>query len=72
MPEIWLGWTNESNHDEDITGHLATKVAALAAHASQLAEGIRYFEDELGTEAREAGERIGVEHAESFRVMDLS
>lgn len=71
VPELWLAWTREPNHHEDITGFLATKVAALAAHASQLAEGIRFFEDELGREARAAGERVGVEHAEAFRVLHL-
>ena len=68
---MWLGWTQEPNHHEDITGFLATKVAALAAHASQLSEGIRFFEEELDREARAAGERIGVEHAEAYRVLDL-
>ena len=53
-------------------GFLATKVDALARHASQLAEGIRFFEDFLGKDAVEAGEKIGVEHAEEFRVLDLS
>ena len=70
--DIWLGWTNEPNHQEDITGFLATKVDALARHESQLSEGIRFFEEFLGKEAAEAGEKIGVEHAEEFRVLDLS
>jgi LmbE family N-acetylglucosaminyl deacetylase len=69
--DVWLGWTNEPNHREDITGFLGTKIDALAAHASQLDEGIRFFEEALATEAREEGERIGVEHAEPFRVLDL-
>ena len=47
-------------------------MAALAAHASQVEDGIRYFQDELEREAREAGARIGVEHAEEFRVLALS
>lgn len=51
---------------------METKIAALAEHRSQLAEGIRFFEDELGRDAAEAGARIGVAHAESFRVLDLS
>jgi LmbE family N-acetylglucosaminyl deacetylase len=70
--DIWLGWTNEPNHVEDITGFLATKVEALAKHDSQLEEGIRFFEEFLGKDAVEAGAKIGVEHAEEFRVLDLS
>ena len=70
--DVWLGWTNEPNHQEDITGFLHRKVDALAEHASQLSEGIRFFEDFLGREATEAGTKIGVEHAEEFRVLDLS
>jgi hypothetical protein len=57
---------------EDISGHFTTKMAALAKHDSQLTEGIRFFEEFLGKEAVEAGEKIGVEHAEEFRVLDLS
>ena len=69
--DVWLGWTNEPNHVEDITGHLATKVAALAAHASQLAEGVLVLRGLLEKEAAEAGAKVGVEHAEGFRVLDL-
>jgi len=70
--DVWLGWSNEANRTVDITGMLATKIEALAAHASQLAEGIRFFEEFLTTDAAEAGAKIGVEHAEEFRVLDLS
>jgi len=71
VPRVWLGWTLEPNHHEDITGFLETKVAALAAHASQLADGIAFFEEELAKEAAAAGDRIGVTHAEAFRVLEL-
>lgn len=70
--DVWLAWTNEPNHHEDITGFLGRKVDALARHESQLSEGIRFFEEFLGTDAAEAGAKIGVAHAESFRVLDLS
>jgi LmbE family N-acetylglucosaminyl deacetylase len=53
--DVWLGWTNEPTHREEITGFLQTKIDALAAHASQLAEGIAFFEEELERKAREAG-----------------
>jgi len=69
---VWLGWTNEPNHHEDVSGHFGTMMEALATHASQIEEGIRFFEEMLEREAREAGARIGVDLAESFRVLDLS
>jgi LmbE family N-acetylglucosaminyl deacetylase len=70
--DVWLGWSNESNRTHDITGFLQKKIDALAAHASQLTEGIRFFDEFLTKDAVEAGAKIGVEHAEEFRVLDLS
>jgi LmbE family N-acetylglucosaminyl deacetylase len=70
--DVWLGWTDEPNRTVDITGQLQTKIDALGAHASQLAEGIRFFEEFLTKDAEEAGAKIGVQHAEEFRVLDLS
>jgi LmbE family N-acetylglucosaminyl deacetylase len=72
VSDVWLGWTNEPNHHEDVTGFFRTKMAALAAHVSQVEEGIRFFEEMLEKEARVAGALAGVEVAESFRVLDLS
>jgi LmbE family N-acetylglucosaminyl deacetylase len=70
--DVWLGWTNEPNHRHDVSGHFDAKVAALAEHASQISEGIRMWDEWMRAEARVAGERIGVELAEEFRVLDLS
>ncbi len=72
VAELWLGWTREPNHHEDVTPTFGTKVAALGEHRSQLAVGIRYFEEELEREAQRAGERIGVRYAEPFRVLELA
>ena len=70
--DVWLGWSNEPNRTEDVTGFFDVKIQALARHASQLTEGIRFFDEFLRKDAIRAGERIGVEHAEEFRVLDLS
>jgi LmbE family N-acetylglucosaminyl deacetylase len=72
VKDVWLGWTNEPNHTEDVTVSWRTKIDALAEHASQLAEGIAYFEEFLVEDAERAGKAIGVERAEEFRVLDLS
>jgi len=72
VTEVWLGWTNEPNHTEDVTTTWQTKIDALACHESQLAEGIRFFEEFLLEEAVEAGARIGADRAEEFRRLDLT
>ena len=69
VDDVWLGWTNEPNHSEDVTGYFATKIAALAKHESQLTEGIAFFEEFLEKDAVEAGEKMGTQHAERFRVL---
>ncbi len=71
VPELWLGWTNEPNHREDVSSTMETKLAALAEHASQLQEGIAFFEEFLHEDAAREGERIGARFAEPFRVLRL-
>jgi LmbE family N-acetylglucosaminyl deacetylase len=72
VPQVYLAWSNQPNTNEDITGHFPTKLAALAEHRSQLEGGmLGFFEEWLRTEAEDSGRRIGVEHAEPFRVLEL-
>jgi len=70
--DMWLGWTNESNHVEDVTEHFDTKIAALGEHVSQITEGVRMWDEWMRAEAKESGARVGVGLAEEFRVLDLS
>jgi len=72
VADVWLGWTNEPNRAEDVSATFDAKIAALGAHASQLAEGIRFWDERMREEARGAGQRHGVELAEEFRVLDLT
>jgi LmbE family N-acetylglucosaminyl deacetylase len=71
--DVWLGWTNEPNRVEPIdAANFRTKVEALGCHASQITEGIAYWDEALGKDARRLGEQVGAEFAEEFRVLDLS
>jgi len=54
----------------DVTETLEIKVAALREHVSQLRHP-EELEERIRTWAREEGERVGVEAAESFRVIEL-
>jgi LmbE family N-acetylglucosaminyl deacetylase len=72
VPEVWMGWSLEPNHYQDITGFMDIKLKALFEHRSQLEGGlIGFFEEWLPSEAEENGRRIGVQHAEAFRVLTL-
>ena len=71
VQDVWLGWTNEPSHTEDVSETFQVKIDALAEHASQLAEGIAFFEEFLAEDAARAGTEIGVAHAEQFRILDL-
>jgi LmbE family N-acetylglucosaminyl deacetylase len=67
---LYLFWTEKANSWIDISTTVDRKVEALRAHASQIEKP-----DELGEELRrwtaEAGARIGVPAAESFRLIVL-
>jgi LmbE family N-acetylglucosaminyl deacetylase len=72
VPEMWLGWTLEPNHYQDVTGFVDLKLKALAEHRSQVQGGmLGFFEEWLPSEAEENGRKIGVQHAEAFRVLQL-
>jgi LmbE family N-acetylglucosaminyl deacetylase len=72
VPEVWLGWTLEPNHHQDVTGFMDLKLKALAEHRSQVQGGLfGLFEEWLPAEAEENGRKIGVRHAEAFRVLQL-
>jgi LmbE family N-acetylglucosaminyl deacetylase len=72
VPEVWLGWTNEPNYYQDVTGFMDLKLKALAEHRSQV-EGnmLGFFEEWLPAEATENGRKIDVQYAEAFRVLRL-
>jgi LmbE family N-acetylglucosaminyl deacetylase len=72
VPEVWLGWTNEPNRYQDVTGFMEIKLSALFEHKSQV-EGdmLGFFREWLPAEAEENGKKIGVQHAEAFRVLKL-
>lgn len=67
---LYLFWTEKANTWIDISATVERKIDALRAHASQIEKP-----DELGEELRkwtaEAGAKIGVAAAESFRLVIL-
>ena len=72
MHHVWLGWTNEPNHRQDVTGWIDAKLDALDLHTSQVqGDIVGFFREWIPAEAAEHGRQIGATHAEAFRVLDL-
>ena len=75
VSELWLAAHPQPDHAVDITDHLETKFAALAAHGSQTAHSMddvrRQFTAALGDVARRAGLGEG-RYAEAFKVVSTA
>jgi LmbE family N-acetylglucosaminyl deacetylase len=65
---LYLFWPNEPNVRIDVTTTIDRKIAALAAHASQIREPAK-LEERIRAWAREEGEPIGVTAAEALRLV---
>jgi len=55
----------------DVSASIGVKIAALREHVTQIRKPDE-LEQRIRTSAREEGERLGVEAADSFRLVDLS
>jgi LmbE family N-acetylglucosaminyl deacetylase len=65
---LYLFWPNEPNVRVDITATVDRKIAALAAHESQIREPDKLAE-RIRSWTKEEGEPIGVEAAEALRLV---
>jgi LmbE family N-acetylglucosaminyl deacetylase len=66
VKELYMHLTEKPNVAVDITPVRERKIQALLCHRSQLGEEVVEFVDKYD---RRAGEAVGVEYAETFRVM---
>jgi len=78
--ELLLFEADEPDHVEDVEGWLATKIAALEAHESQLESTMfidgdddgtqrRAFHDRIHEAARTHGQLVGIGNGEAFKRM---
>ena len=67
---LYLFWTDRPNAWVDVSATFDRKIAALRAHVSQIREPDQ-LEVRIREWAQQAGERIGVEAAETFWVVEV-
>jgi LmbE family N-acetylglucosaminyl deacetylase len=65
---VYLFWPNQPNVYVDVSTTVDRKIAALAAHASQIKEPAK-LEDRIRSWAKEDGEVIGATAAEALRLV---
>jgi LmbE family N-acetylglucosaminyl deacetylase len=71
VDRVILFWTPSPNAWVDVSAHLERKLAALREHASQIRD-LEALEGRMRERAAHEGQVIGVEAAESFRVIELA
>lgn len=69
-PQVWLFGTDNADHFVDITTTIDRKIEALGQHCSQL-DRISDWQSRVRQWASLAGEKIGVQYAESFKKLVL-
>jgi LmbE family N-acetylglucosaminyl deacetylase len=67
VKEIWLFWTENADHFEDVTETIDRRVAALTHHVSQVGTDIQKLDERMRERLRQVGEKHGVEYAEEFK-----
>ena len=65
--EVYLFWSDNADHWEDISAYIDARISALAQHASQVGLNMEKLATRIRERAREAGEKAGYEYAEGFK-----
>lgn len=69
--EVYLYWTDDANHWEDVSEHLERRLQALVHHASQVGDRMENIAERIRKGAAETGEPQGMQYAEGFHVVRL-
>jgi len=67
VKEAYLFWTGDADYWEDISESIATRISALARHASQVGVDFEKLAERIRDWTQRAGEEPGYEHAEAFK-----
>lgn len=68
---IYLFWSDEANHWEDVSSSIDRRIEALKSHNSQVGRRLETLDERIRKSAREVGEAHGYEYAEGFHLIKL-
>jgi LmbE family N-acetylglucosaminyl deacetylase len=69
--QIYLFWTDNPDHWEDVSETIHKRVSALAHHASQVGSDREKLDKRIRERAKKAGELSGYAYAEGFKLIKL-
>ncbi|MBI3958126.1 MAG: PIG-L family deacetylase [Chloroflexi bacterium] len=69
VSEVYLFWTDNADHYEDVTDFVDARIAALACHVSQVGEDREKLAQRIRERTAKTGEEAGMAHAESFKLI---
>jgi LmbE family N-acetylglucosaminyl deacetylase len=71
VKEVYLFWTDNADHWEDVGETVEQRIASLAAHQSQTGTRMEQIRERILAGCRETGAAAGVQYAESFKLLRL-
>jgi LmbE family N-acetylglucosaminyl deacetylase len=71
VSEVWLFWTDNADHFEEISDTIATRVEALTKHVSQVGHRLDKLDESVRTRAQRIGEKANLAFAEEFKRIEF-
>jgi len=69
VKEVYLFWTDNADHHEDVTESIHLRIAALTHHLSQVGSDHAKLDERIRERAKQVGEKYNVEYAEEFKLL---
>jgi LmbE family N-acetylglucosaminyl deacetylase len=71
VKEVYLFWTDQPDHWEDVGETIELRIESLAAHSSQTGKRMPQIRERILSGCKEVGAAAGCQYAESFKLLKL-
>jgi len=69
--QLYLFWTDNADHYEDVSETIDARIAALARHVTQVGTDTAKLDERIRERTKETGEKAGLPYAEAFKLIKL-
>lgn len=71
VKQVYLFWSDNADHWEDVSDTIGRRIEALACHVSQVGSDTAKLDERIRERAVKAGEKPGYAYAEEFKLIKL-